>query len=658
MDRTLSRFAQPALPSLSSKSGMALIGAVFVIGAFLAPPTPFIIDGGVYYDMARAISDEGSLAIARNGGVEGAPPLTKYLTHGFNGAVYPQYPSGYALLAAPFYKAFGMRGLMLMNALGALASLWLTFNIALRLFGRRTALWSVGILAAATFMPTYVFGVWPHMTALAFWLGAIWMALLGVKETNTNKANRLFLISGLLIGAGLNIRIDVFLVAPVLFLWLRLFAKPSDKIAPFFVLLGMTPGLFLSAYLNHIKFGVFAPFSYGYDSGAGSINRYLPVIVAGGAFVIASWAVNLPAAAMNAAKHFGVKYCLAALSVIAVVFALTFGDFLWNALFGVYVLVINLQEHDAYHQVGVERNEFGQLLFWGYPKKALIQSLPFLPLLLAPIYWFFRGKRLVEFSLCLLAIAAPISFYALNQWHGGGSYNMRYFIPALPFIAILSAWTLSKLVGACGGMGRQQFLLIGFFTVALYLVSQEIGRMSEAFFVPAALYPQWALAALVAFGVAAYLAQPKNPFNAQVALFGSTLSLFYAAAVNLSEEFGHEKTRAEQLAMANDISAPIPGGALVISQSPLMFIPAERAGALLMVTEEENMQQAITAINAFAAAGHCVYFHNSLSRNLVAPYLARPIEQQPIWAQSVRFAGDPRLAFFTLSSQSATCAFQ
>ena len=67
----------------------AAVALLLTVGVFLAPPAPFIIDGGLYYDMARVMAEQGTLAIAGNGGVADAPPLTKFLTVAHNGLVYP-----------------------------------------------------------------------------------------------------------------------------------------------------------------------------------------------------------------------------------------------------------------------------------------------------------------------------------------------------------------------------------------------------------------------------------------------------------------------------------------------------------------------------------------------------------------------------------------
>lgn len=635
-----------------------LIGALLLLtGVFLAPAAPLTTDGGIYYDMARAMAERGALHIAENGGVSDAPPVTKFLTVAHEGKVYPQYPSGYTLIAAPFYKLFGMRGLMLMNGLGFAVSIWLTFAIARRLHDEQVATWAAIIFAFATFAPAYAFAVWPHLLSLALWLGAVYAALLAHEASERSKALSLYTLSGLLIGAGVNIRVDAFLAVLALFFWMRIFVQPKNRVAPLMLALGLAPGLLLAAWLNQMKFSDFTPFSYGSSGGNDSVGRYLPVIALAAAAVAAAWALNLSALMRRASAALNRYWIAGGLAGLAAVLALTLlGDLFWRIIKGVYVLVFNLQAHDAYTQMGVERNEYGHLLFWGYPKKALIQSLPWAPLIVLPLAAFFRGKNVVATSLCLFIIAAPISFYALNQWYGGGSYSMRYFLPAAPFIAILSAQGLRELTTRAGP-SRQSVLVAIVAAGALYLGLQEIGQSSDRFLTPAALYPQWLIAAAVFAAVSFTL---TRPFSEQPRVVASSVALFalaYGVAVNLYEEIGHERTRAEQLALARDASAPIRAGALVITSAPLNFIPAEQSGASVMATQERELAEIARAAHAFAKAGRCVYFHNSYARDFIAPALATKIDPEPLWAPSERFRGDPRLAFFALQEQKGHCSF-
>ena len=635
----------------------AVIAIGLCAGAFLAPPAPFIIDGGIYFDMARAMADDGALHIGENGGVPGAPPLTKHLTVAHDGMVYPQYPSGYALLAAPFYKILDVRGLMLMNALGFAASICLTFAIARRLFDAQIAKWAAVIFAIATFAPAYAFSIWPHLASLALTLGAVYCAA-AARDAKTANACFLFLgCAGLLIGAGINIRIDIAVTALVIFFWLRLFARPHDRLGPVALLLGLTPGLLLSAWLNDLKFGAFTPFSYGPADGNASVGRYAPVIALTFAATAGAWLFNLHSLANWAWKQNRRGIILIAFLFLAALLAIVpVRDLLWRVITGAYVLVFNLQAHDAYYQAGVERNEFGHLLFWGYPKKALIQSLPWAPLIILPVFFFFRGKHVRAVSLCSLAIAAPIAFYALNQWHGGGSYSMRYFMPALPFIAILSAWGLRSLTTKAGP-NRQAVLMALVAAGVLYLGLQEIGQLSDRFLTPAALYPQWLIAAAV-FTAACFTL--TRPFGEQPRVIASGIALFalaYGVVINLYEEAGLERTRAEQFALAEDASAPIGQGALVVTATPLSFIPAERRGAHVMAAQEKTVAETAQAVRAFADAGRCVYIHNSYARDMIAAGLGRTVDPVPLWALSARFDKDPRLAFFVLADAPENCRF-
>ncbi|NOX96043.1 MAG: hypothetical protein GXP04_13410 [Alphaproteobacteria bacterium] len=651
--------SSPASPRQVTALLLVGLGLALVFAVIFAPAMPFIVDGGIYLDMARAITADGSLAISGNGGVEGAPTLTKYLTRDVDGLSYPQYPSGYAFIAAPFYALFGIRGLMLMNALALFASTILVFRIAMQLFkDEATSLGAVLIFLFSTFVSNYAVAVWPHMLSLACWLGAIFCALSAHDASSERSRTLLFCAAGLMIGVGVNIRVDSILIFAVLLVWLKLFARPSDRLAPLWLTLGMAPLLLFAAWLNQIKFGVFSPFSYGSSGGATDIHRYRAVIIGGGIILAGLWLANIPSLASTAHRKFGARKIILA-SIIGVVAALIFvGPFIWKTLYGVYVLVINLQAHDAYFQRGVEPNEFGQLMFWGYPKKALVQSLPFLPLILIPITTFLHGKNVVSISLCLLAICAPITFYALNQWHGGGSYNMRYFIPALPFIAILTASALRDIITNAGGVNRRDLLIAAVLGAILFMGAQEVGRASDILYAPAALFPQWGIALACCVLTMIYLWRPTWTNNARATLLISTLALVYAAFLGLENESSHEKARAELLALSQKISHSIPSGALTLTQLPILLIHAEVKGALVMVPTEYNINAAVRAANAFAKSGRCVYFHNSMVSALLIPHFpAGALDPTPLWAGPGASPKDPRLAFFTLTSQKSQCAF-
>lgn len=629
-----------------------------ILGALFAPAMPFTIDGVIYTDMAKAMSENGSFAIASNGGVDGAPALSKEITFENNGLAYPLYPSGYAIIAAPFYALMGVRGLLLMNGLAFLGCAFLVYHISRRFFADRFIhIASLTVFVVATFVTNYVTAIWPHMLALLTWLGAIACAISAAEETSDLRRTWMLIASGLVIGLGISIRIDSILIYMVLFIWLRVFSRPADRLAPLWLSSGLLPGLVLSALMNAEKFGIFTPLSYGPSSGATQLGSYAVILTAGGLSFLALWLLNFPAIFSTLNKRLGPRNLLLA-GVTATGIALFIaGGFIFDTLYGVYVLVFNLQAHNAYTQAGVELNEYGHLLFWGYPKKALIQSLPYLPLLLIPGFWFFRGKHVKAVSLCLLAIAAPITFYALNQWFGGGSYNLRYFIPTLPFIAILSAAALHDLTKVAGSVSRPVLLFAGVSAAGLYVGMQALGQAVPSLYAPAALYPQWIIAFLCACFVVSFL-HFRRPTIAKATLVVSSFALIYGALVSLADESGHEKARAELRGYAQVISSALPQNALVLTTLPVLTMHAQHNGTSIMIPLEDNIDETIRATDAFARAGRCIYFHNPIVTDLLEPHLPDgTISKVPSWAGREKFPGDAKLAFFTLSSQKDACSF-
>ena len=639
--------------SLSETHLYALGCIIATAGAFLSVPMPFIIDGGIYIDMARAMAQEGALHIATNGGVEGAPPLTKYLTDPIGGLVYPQYPSGYAILAAPFYLIFGVHGLILINALSTVLCIWLTHQITKRLYTDKVGLITAIIFAAATFISNYAFSVWPHMLALAISLWATYCTVLGTLTRHRNRETFYMLFAGLLIGAAINIRVDTILLFPILFIWLRLFAAPKNRLTALLLTVGMAPGLSLATYLNYLKFGVVAPLSYGPSPAGDTDGRYIPLMIGGGGLMLALWVFNAPALAKAVLNQWNMRGAMLASVVGFLLVLLIAGDFLLKIVTGAYVLLINLQAHDAYYQAGVEHNQYGELLFWGYPKKALVQSLPFLPLLLLPIFSFIKGVNVRETSLCLLAIAAPITFYAMNQWHGGGSYNMRYFIPALPFIAILTAISLQTLFSKASSPTRQTLLIIFFSAALLFFFMQSVSNASERLFVIAALYPQWVIATICFVTVLLFIWQNGQ----RASVLTSTIGLFaigYAAILGVADEAGGQKARHAQYTMSKQIAAALPDTSLVLTQLPVLLAHAEQNGASVMVVEEKNAAKGAKALTAFEKTDRCVVVHNSLVARLLETHLSpQTLAPEPVW---VGKAGeDSRLAFYLLTSQQDAC---
>lgn len=654
----------------------AVIATAAALGAFLAPPIPFIVDGAVYQDMARAMAEEGALYIADSAGVENAPPLEKWLTTVRDGKVYPQYPSGYALIAAPFYALFGLHGLMAMNALAGALALALTWRLVMRLYGRKALAWfAVALLGGATYLSSYVFAIWPHALALAFYLGVIAAAVEGAAQRQARAAFAWMGASGLLIGAGINIRLDAILALPAILIWLRLFAASErapdgaappggSRLAVGAVLAGMLPGLALAVWLNWLKFENATPFTYGETGGLTNAGAYAPLMAAGALALAAALLVDLrtPSRALWRRSPRAVMIGGALAIVITAGIA-------WSvvgpALHGAWTLVFDLQalRPDRF-QAGVGYNEYGHLLFWGVPKRALVQSLPFAALAVIPIIAFFRGRNASAHALCLLAAAAPIAFYSMNEWHGGGAYNMRYFIPALPFIAILTAFGFLELTRAPAlrpRIFRVACLLMGLLGFLSFQLANTASRSDPAWRVPFDLYPQsalfWTLAVIAA--VAALWSKAKPRLRTVVALLAA-FTIGYGASVNYFDEATHEKTRAGQLEMGEMIAAAIPPGSLILGEYRVILIPVERKGAHVMEVFPDSLAAAVKALGAFGSAGRCVYIQGeSVRRRLTeeSPMIEKLIGKGAFVGPE-RFSDKPYLVFFTLAEQADQCAIE
>jgi len=95
------------------------------------------------------------------------------------------------------------------------------------------------------------------------------------------------------------------------------------------------------------------------------------------------------------------------------------------------------------------RTPGGGVVYVGSLKKAVLQNMPFLPLFLVPIVALFHhdrdAKGLWLLLLGPLTVAGYMSYEFPNREGGGLTFNYRYFVSALPCVAILCAFALSRL---------------------------------------------------------------------------------------------------------------------------------------------------------------------------------------------------------------------
>lgn len=631
-----------ALDSVSTGLGkrhcLAGLSLLYAVHALLFAPAGFLTtDEFLYTAVTERLTVAGTFFFD-NGFPEFTSPTLRllFLTPTPAGLA-SQYPAGYAFLAAPFYLLSGIRGLILLNTLAAVGLLWLTYRLAKLLFGDEDlALNAALILGLATFIADYAFAILPHAVAGLFMLAAA----TGAAESQRREDGALTpaLVGGLMLGLGINIRVDVVMLAPLLAAWLITSASaPWGRVAA--LGLGMVPGLAVASLLNDLKFGTLNPIAYSGDwtnrtDNVVSLADYaflLPLLTAGALAVVAlsfrrvrEWTLGWRGAAIAA-------------GTLAVVIANPFtGPLVLRMLKGFYVLLIDLQAYDYIGRYSgqVTVLDGGWLLFAGNVKKALFENLPYGGFLALPLVGLFQRRWRAEYGLLFLLPAAWFGFFALNQWHGGQATNLRYFSPQLPFLAILAAAAWRRL----GELGpprpplspRQALIIIGLAAAGLLTVWIDV-RPFALLALAGAL--KWLFYLGLAMAVAV-LALPSvkraRPFAR--ALFGLLLGAAFLAGPGHDVGVSHAK-RSWYLENASDCRS-IEEDALVIAHLPRLYychFMKPRSLTAVFRTDKRRFVDG-RLIERALDQGRAVY---------VDEHVREAIADQPALGQRYRVAAEP-----------------
>lgn len=109
-------------------------------------------------------------------------------------------------------------------------------------------------------------------------------------------------------------------------------------------------------------------------------------------------------------------------------------------------------------------------------KRALLQSSPFLILSLFSVLYVPNDRRRRVF-LCVVAMAyVNIFLYSTLAQHGGGdeTYSMRYFMESIPFLTVLSLYSVKNIFGQLRGRG---WFLASFLFAAVTLAYLQDGNV-------------------------------------------------------------------------------------------------------------------------------------------------------------------------------------
>lgn len=429
------------------------LAGIFALAVMFPALGHLSIDEAIYNFMVRSFATNGDLTIWNGYEDFPSPELVPPTVQVRNGALVPQYPPFFAILAAPLYGFFGYQALILLNAVAFVGVLALTFVLARRLVGDADAgLDACLILLFATYAFQYGVTAWPHMTSAFFVLAALVCAVRAHDATDWRGTLTFGALAGLIAGFGIGIRLDTVFVVPGLVLPF-LFRAPPRVAAALAVIFGLLPGLLLLAWLNHLKFGIFDPFTYGDARGAAAgLRPYLPLLALGLAGTILLWLATRPAvwARLISRPRWFALGLVVALAMIAAV--PTIRDIAVRLADGITQLLFDLRLRDlATEETALSRGPTGGMVYRGTLKKSLLQSMPWLILLALPLADFLRGRGEPRvFAVLLLVPATFTGVFSFFAWHGGMAYNLRYFVPVLPVCAILGAlaWRhLPRLVG-------------------------------------------------------------------------------------------------------------------------------------------------------------------------------------------------------------------
>lgn len=423
----------------TSKLGwvLGLLVALHLGYSWLLSPTGHLTyDSGTYHWMVKNWTQNGGFHI------DNGPPeirdeafrVAQLRWH--DNQLAGQYPEFYTFLLAPFYLLFGFAGFKIANSLFFLGTNYLIWKIA-RFYSTRRGfpLSCVLIYSFATFAWNYSQSEYPHLTATFFIACSFWLALLSLQgQHRTGWA----LLSGAALGLATGIRYDS-LYAAVGISWLLAGMGPHRVGRCLAWALGGLPFALALSWINQNKFGVFFPATYGTGQSSALLDAssYYPVLILA---VLVVFCLLFHRRIKQLGQNRSLLIAaIAGLVIVVLLIAPVVLPILGRVLHGAYQLAIDMRIRDmSILEPALERSENGAMIYISGVKKSLLQSMPFLALPLVRL--FTRPRQAHDLHLAAWLIPGGyLAFFGLFAWHGSIALNMRYFNPALPFFAILTA---------------------------------------------------------------------------------------------------------------------------------------------------------------------------------------------------------------------------
>jgi hypothetical protein len=539
------------------------------------------------------------------------------------GKLYPPYPYLYPLLATPLFLVFGYFGLFVFNALAFLGLALLCFLIARRLFGDvDLALNACLLLALSSFAWEYSQAAWPHVVSMLFVAGEFALFLAAYNAVPRRNAILPAFATGLVAGAAMGIRIDTVLVFPALFLPF-LFARPWRPVEAIAVFAGMVPGVCALAAVNLVKFGEFNPLSYGGSLG-GTSTPSIGVLAAAGVLVLTAWILTRSQYRESVIEHWKILVGLAlAICVAAMVLVPNLQESIGAVAANARTSLLDMSTLDPNTVFPpMKRTDGGGVIYLGGHKKALLQSMPYLVLLIVPIVSLFRNRedfaRLVVLSLPPLLVLG-YNTYAWIDLEGGGGMclNARYLLPSIPFLCILCAYGINELKTMWGPGGSVLFsaMVIAATAGGFFLILQATGPELNALEFPILHLPLIIAGMLLGFICACYVIDiGRIHFASRLAWAILYCAAAWAGAVSFLYDYPkHRFARSMNLAYGKQLLRVIPDDSLFVAW-PGYFT------ASLKLIEKDRIRLAYGARDNFRSFPNLARFHIDRGRRVFVAF--------------------------------------
>jgi hypothetical protein len=387
-----------------------LLVLLVVLGVVLVATTirgPFSIDEANYLVTVTGLRS-GTLYVPGTEGLTTSKELFYFDPEAFGRVasrtpVVSVAPPLYAPIALPF-SYLGWRGLVLLNTVSYLLTALLVFTIVRRYAAGRQTPWIAALITLfGGYAVEYSQGLWPHMLSVFLVASAVYAA----SRVWNGERPRIAIICGLMIGLATGIREQNIVLAVLLGVTMLLFAGRKFVAACWYAFGAALPLAVIAAF-HLFRQGLFHPF---------------PKAVAFSGKLAQSLSSSSDSSPLQ---------------------------MFWARVvdFSAYPPVT-----DSFQSLFYKKDfASGVLLVGGVVKKALIQSSPWVALVLVILVlaWLKREadsrnvqKNLRALSLLVLPVLAILSFAGGGRTDGL-CYNQRYFLELIPLMAIALALTLDE----------------------------------------------------------------------------------------------------------------------------------------------------------------------------------------------------------------------